>query len=483
MTENHNAPYMSVGELSGAIKRTLEGAFEYVRVRGEISRPSFPASGHVYFTLKDDSHNLGAVIWKGVAAGLDVRPEEGLDVIVTGKITSFSGQSKYQLTVRSIEVAGEGALLKQLEERKRRLMQEGLFDPQAKKPIPTFPRTIGIVTSPTGAVIQDILHRLSDRFGVHVLVWPVLVQGQGSAEQVARAIEGFNQIDDNGDGTGALPRPDILIVARGGGSLEDLMSFNEEIVVRAAAASTIPLISSIGHETDTTLIDFAADRRAPTPTAAAEMATPVLAEVRARLAEQHARIKAAMARRLTDSGQRLTATTRLLSHPVERVNAQAQALDHAHNRLIRYVDRRLYDANGRLHNSASRLLAPHHLLANMTRRFDQASEKVTPLIKAHLSAHDGRLDAASRLLEANSYGRVLQRGFVLVRDADGKALKQAHKAEPEKIVSLTFADGMREAQILGLGDKPQSDPPLPKPKKAPKARKKPPADHGQTELF
>ena len=455
VTENHNAPYMSVGELSGAIKRTLEGAFEYVRVRGEISRPSFPASGHVYFTLKDDSHNLGAVIWKGVAAGLDVRPEEGLDVIVTGKITSFSGQSKYQLTVRSIEVAGEGALLKQLEERKRRLMQEGLFD------------------------LQDILHRLSDRFGVHVLVWPVLVQGQGSAEQVARAIEGFNQIDGKAD----LPRPDILIVARGGGSLEDLMSFNEEIVVRAAAASDIPLISSIGHETDTTLVDFAADRRAPTPTAAAEMATPVLAEVSARLAEQHARIKAAMARRLTDAGQRLLATTRLLSHPVERVNAQAQALDHAHNRLNRYIDRRLYDANGRLHNTASRLLAPHHLLANMTRRFDQASEKVTPLVKAHLSAHDGRLDAASRLLEANSYGRVLQRGFVLVRDADGKALKQAHEAEPQKIVSLTFADGMREAQILGPGDKPQSAPPLPKPTKPAKARKRPPADTGQSELF
>ena len=475
VTENHNAPYMSVGELSGAIKRTLEGAFEYVRVRGEISRPSFPASGHVYFTLKDDSHNLGAVIWKGVAAGLDVRPEEGLDVIVTGKITSFSGQSKYQLTVRSIEVAGEGALLKQLEERKRRLMQEGLFDPQAKKPIPTFPRTIGIVTSPTGAVIQDILHRLSDRFGVHVLVWPVLVQGQGSAEQVARAIEGFNQIDGKAD----LPRPDILIVARGGGSLEDLMSFNEEIVVRAAAASDIPLISSIGHETDTTLVDFAADRRAPTPTAAAEMATPVLAEVSARLAEQHARIKAAMARRLTDAGQRLLATTRLLSHPVERVNAQAQALDHAHNRLNRYIDRRLYDANGRLHNTASRLLAPHHLLANMTRRFDQASEKVTPLVKAHLSAHDGRLDAASRLLEANSYGRVLQRGFVLVRDADGKALKQAHEAEPQKIVSLTFADGMREAQILDTifcGSASWAT-------KTAKARKRPPADTGQSELF
>ena len=299
LPENHNAPFITVSELSGAIKRTLEGSFDYVRVRGEISRPSFPASGHVYFTLKDDSHNLGAVIWRGVAAGLDVRPEEGLDVIVTGKITTFSGQSKYQLNVRSIEIAGEGALLKMLEERKKRLEAEGLFAPEKKQAIPAFPRVIGVVTSPTGAVIQDILHRLEDRFGVHVLVWPVLVQGQGSAEQVADAIEGFNKLDE----ASSLPRPDLLIIARGGGALEDLMSFNEEIVVRAAAASQIPLISSIGHETDTTLLDHVADRRAPTPTAAAEMATPVFADIKARIADWQARQFSAMGRLLQSADQ------------------------------------------------------------------------------------------------------------------------------------------------------------------------------------
>jgi len=305
VSENHNAPFITVGELSASVKRTLEQAFDYVRVKGEISRPSFPASGHVYFSLKDESHNLGAVVWKGVASSLDVRPEEGLEVIATGKLTSFSGQSKYQLVVRQLEVAGEGALLKQLEERKRRLEAEGLFAPERKKPLPTFPRTIGIVTSPTGAVIQDILHRLGDRFGVHVMVWPVLVQGQGSAQQVANAIAGFNAMEQGG----ALPRPDLLIIARGGGSLEDLMSFNEEIVVRAAAQSNIALISSIGHETDTTLLDYVADRRAPTPSAAAEMAVPVKAEVSARVSEWDSRQRAAIARRLQEAEQLLSSAS------------------------------------------------------------------------------------------------------------------------------------------------------------------------------
>ena len=479
VSENHNAPFITVGELSASVKRTLESAFEYVRVKGEISRPSFPGSGHVYFSLKDESHNLGAVVWKGVAAGLDVRPEEGLEVIATGKLTSFSGQSKYQLVVRQLEIAGEGALLKQLEERKRRLEAEGLFAQERKQPLPSFPRTIGIVTSPTGAVIQDILHRLGDRFGVHVLVWPVLVQGVGSAEQVTAAINGFNQMT----GDGPLPRPDLLIVARGGGSLEDLMSFNEEAVVRAAAASTIPLISSIGHETDTTLLDYVADRRAPTPTAAAEMATPVKAEISARIAELDSRRKTAMARRLQSAEQLLAGSIRGLVHPVERLNAQSQALDVATSNLVRFTERRLYDKRQKLDVLAARLSPPHAQLAKMTRRFDTASEKLTPLMRAVSERASMRLDSTIRLLEANSFTKVLERGFALVRDESGRAVKQASALADGARVSITFADETRQAVIGAEGASGSvATPPERKAAKSPKTQVKP-KDDSQTELF
>ncbi|MGC6516694.1 MAG: exodeoxyribonuclease VII large subunit [Candidatus Puniceispirillaceae bacterium] len=468
VTENHNAPYISVGELSASVKRTLESAFDYVRIRGEISRPSFPGSGHIYFSLKDDSHNLGAVIWKGVASSIDVRPEEGLDVIATGKLTSFSGQSKYQLVVRSLEVAGEGALLKQLEERKKRLEAEGLFDISRKKPLPAFPKTIAIITSPTGAVIQDILHRLGDRFGVHVLVWPVLVQGKGSAEQVAAAIDGIDKID----GTGSLPRPDLMIVARGGGSLEDLMSFNEEEVIRAAARCRIPLISSIGHETDTTLLDYVADRRAPTPTAAAEIATPVKSEVTARIADWDMRQKAAMARRLQEATQNLSSALRGLSHPSDFVNAQSQALDVAHTKLIRQTDKHLYGATDKLNKLAMRLVPPHQLLGAMTRRYDGASQKLAPLMAGLLERKSAQFLQSDRLLEANSYSRVLDRGFALIRDESGDTIKQAKQLANGQMISITFADDMRRATIhdkSALSKKPSQ------------TRKK--SDDGQSELF
>ena len=276
-----NVVEWSVSELSAALRRTVEDAYGYVRVRGEISGFKGPSpSGHVYFRLKDDKAVLEAVIWKGNFARMRVRPEEGLDVIVSGKLTTFAGSSKYQIVIDSLEPAGIGALMKLLEERKKKLAAEGLFDEARKQLLPFLPRVIGVVTSPTGAVIRDILHRLEDRFPRHVLVWPVRVQGETSAAEVAAAIHGFNALPENG----SLPRPDLIIVARGGGSLEDLWSFNEEIVVRAAAASMIPLISAVGHETDVTLIDFASDRRAPTPTAAAEMAVPVRAELLSTLA-------------------------------------------------------------------------------------------------------------------------------------------------------------------------------------------------------
>ena len=482
VSENHNAPFITVGELSASVKRTLESAFDYVRVKGEISRPSFPASGHVYFSLKDESHNLGAVVWKGVANGLDVRPEEGLEVIATGKLTSFSGQSKYQLVVRQLEIAGEGALLKQLEERKRRLEAEGLFAPERKKPLPKYPRTIGIITSPTGAVIQDILHRLSDRFGVRVLVWPVLVQGAGSAEQVIKAISGFNAITASPNNLD-LPRPDLLIVARGGGSLEDLMSFNDEGVVRAAAASDIPLISSIGHETDTTLLDFVADRRAPTPTAAAEMATAVKAEISARVLEWDSRQKAAMARRLESASQFLAGAARGLTHPSEKVNAQSQALDMALTNLVRFTERRLYDKRQSLEQTASRLVAPHVQLAKMTRRFDAASDKLTPLVSQRYERAQTRFENAARLLEANSFGRVLERGFALVRDNEGRTIKRASSVADGTNIAITFADGTRDAVFSHRPSNP-TPPRSVRPKSAKKqATKSSDKQTGQSELF
>src|SRR5690242_149079 len=272
----NNVVEWTVSELSAALRRTVEDAYGYVRVRGEISgfKGASP-SGHVYFRLKDDKAVLEAVVWKGTFGRMRVRPEEGLDVIVSGKLTTYPGSSKYQIVIDTLEPAGIGALMALLEERKKKLAAEGLFDEARKQLLPYLPEVIGVVTSPTGAVIRDILHRLEDRFPRRVLVWPVKVQGEGSAEQIARAIRGFNALPE----TGRIPRPDVLIVARGGGSLEDLWSFNEEIVVRAAAESMIPLISAVGHETDVTLIDFVADKRAPTPTAAAEMAVPVRAEL------------------------------------------------------------------------------------------------------------------------------------------------------------------------------------------------------------
>ena len=282
-----NNPVYSVSEFSHVIKKLVETNFSYVRIRGEISRPSFPGSGHVYFTLKDTDGTIAAIIWKYTLPRLSIKPEEGIEVICTGKVTTFAGQSKYQIIVESMEVAGEGALLKMLEDRRKKLLKEGLFNQEYKKPIPYLPKMIGVITSPSGAVIRDILHRLSDRFPSHVYLWPVAVQGEGSAKQISNAIDKFNQFTDET----TIKKPDLLIVARGGGSLEDLWSFNEEIVVRSVFKSSIPVISAVGHETDTTLIDFVSDLRASTPTAAAEKAVPVRDELIARVGELNLRLK------------------------------------------------------------------------------------------------------------------------------------------------------------------------------------------------
>ena len=438
-----NNAYLSVGELSAAVKRTIEGTFDYVRVRGEISQPRTPASGHVYFTLKDEKNALAAVIWRGVASGLQVRPEDGLDVICTGKMTTFGGQSKYQLIVNEIEVAGEGALLKQLEDRRRKLASEGLFDNARKKPIPAMPSVIGVVTSPTGAVIRDILHRVRDRFGVHVLVWGVNVQGVGAAEQITAAIEGFNALPEGG----AVPRPDLLIVARGGGSLEDLWCFNEENVVRAAAGSQIPLISAVGHETDTTLIDYASDMRAPTPSAAAEMATPVAAELAARLSEIDARLRRAITRQLDNAEQMVRAIMRGLLHPAEQIARQTQSLDIALAGLDAGM-MRLVEVNDRkLAKLSDRIISPEQRLAVVTQRLGVMQERLDSLMMRRQERAQETLSQASRLLSANSYERVLERGFALVTDETGQAIKRSDEAAIGAKVEIKFADKKRAAQL------------------------------------
>ncbi|MEC7211890.1 MAG: exodeoxyribonuclease VII large subunit, partial [Pseudomonadota bacterium] len=354
-------PFLSVTELSQLLKRTVESNFEFVRVRAEISRPTRAASGHLYFTLKDERNTLDGVCWKTVAGSLGVQPEEGLEVVVTGRLTIYGGRSKYQIVVQTMEMAGQGAMLKQLEERRRRLAAEGLFESDRKQPIPSMPAVIGVVTSPTGAVIRDILHRLRDRFGVHVLVWGTLVQGKEAAGQVARAIRGFDAMPADGP----LPRPDLLIVARGGGSLEDLWAFNEEEVVRAVAECRLPVISAIGHETDTTLIDFAADLRAPTPTAAAEMAVPVRTDLIARVGDIDTRLYRAVAQRIDMAGQSVRFAERGLLDPAEMVERRAQAVDLAVAGLDGGIERRLSNAALHLAGAVSRLRPPERRLAEV----------------------------------------------------------------------------------------------------------------------
>jgi exodeoxyribonuclease VII large subunit len=340
---DQNIPVFSVGEISAALKRTVEEAFRLVRVRGEVSGFKRAHSGHLYFTLKDEEAVLSAVCWRGVAARLKLAPEDGLEVIATGRITTYAGRSQYQIIVESVELAGEGALLKLLEERKKKLAAEGLFDAARKKPLPFLPEVIGVVTSPTGAVIRDILHRLEERFPRRVLLWPVAVQGESAAAEIARAIEGFNRLAVKAP----LPRPDLLIVARGGGSLEDLWPFNEEIVVRAAARSAIPLISAVGHETDVTLIDLAADKRAPTPSAAAEIAVPVRADLLEGVLGHGARLLGAMNRLIEARRGEVRGLGRGLPDPAQLLDGASQRLDDRQGRPARAPLRHGRPAEGR----------------------------------------------------------------------------------------------------------------------------------------
>lgn len=453
-----NVVEWSVSELSAALKRTVEDAYGYVRVRGEVSGFKGPSpSGHVYFRLKDDRAVLEAVIWKGVYGRMRVKPEEGLDVVASGKLTTYPGSSKYQIVIDALEPAGVGALMKLLEERKQKLAAEGLFAEARKQLLPFLPRVIGVITSPTGAVIRDILHRLQDRFPRRVLVWPVRVQGETSAAEVAAAIKGFNALPEKGP----LPRPDLIIVARGGGSLEDLWSFNEEIVVRAAAGSMIPLISAVGHETDVTLIDFASDKRAPTPTAAAELAVPVRADLMAKISALASRQIRAWLRGMGVRRTELRSATRALPALNELLSEPRQRLDACADRLPRALR-----ANAQLHhNQLTRVaarLAPRLLRQRLVRgneiilAFDQRRVRA---LRIALDRRAQRLRSTGELLSAYSYRGVLGRGFTLVRDSKGRTLRAAAAVSAGMRLDIEFADGRVGAIADGEGkEKSKSQP-------------------------
>ncbi len=445
-----NLPELSVSELSAQLKRTVEDRFALVRVRGELSGVKRHSSGHLYFALKDAEAVLDGVAWRNVAGRLRFRPEDGLEVVVTGRLTTYPGRSKYQVVAESIEPAGAGALMALLEERKRKLAAEGLFATERKRPLPFLPAVIGVVTSPTGAVIRDILHRLADRFPRHVLVWPVAVQGEGAAEQVARAIRGFNAIGPGGP----VQRPDLLIVARGGGSLEDLWAFNEEVVVRAAAGSEIPLISAVGHETDTTLIDFASDRRAPTPTAAAEMAVPVRAELLDRVDDLGARARQAARRLLAERETRLEGLARGLRHPRSLIEAAELRLDDLSDRLPRALLGLIGERNARLATAAAGL-RPQVLTGEIRQkaeRLELMAQRLAPAVSRRLDQLAQRLVTPAKLLEALSYQSVLTRGFAVVR-RDGALVAAAAAVHPGDALEIEFADG--RVQALAGGDGPR----------------------------
>ncbi|MDF3608406.1 exodeoxyribonuclease VII large subunit [Paracoccus sp. DMF-8] len=507
-----NAHEFTVSEISGAVKRSIEDQFGRVRVRGEVGRVSRPSSGHLYFDLKDDRSVLAAVTWKGQAARLQTRPEEGIEVIATGRLTTFPGQSKYQMIVDQIEPAGAGALMVMLEKRRKALAAEGLFDEARKRPLPYLPRVIGVVTSPSGAVIRDILHRLRDRFPTRVLIWPVAVQGNDCAPQVANAIRGFNALAPDGP----IPRPDLLIVARGGGSLEDLWGFNEEIVVRAAADSAIPLISAVGHETDTTLIDFASDRRAPTPTAAAEMAVPVRADLAARLAEIGLRLMRGEQNRITRQRQRLSDLGRALGRPQaltdparqrfdlfamrlepglrgfvrrsrDRLNSlplslsalrgntgkkrialsgAAQRLDSAQRSRARQDRDRLKTLSQRLERERTRALA------DSTRRIRDQRDGVHKLAERLqvagsrlVAPRRERLERLDRLRQTLGYAETLKRGFAVVRGAGDEVITTVEAARTQPRLVIEFQNNgrlpVRPDTGPDTGAGPAGSPPVP----------------------
>jgi exodeoxyribonuclease VII large subunit len=472
-----NLGELSVSELAGAIKRTLEGRFDRVRVRGEISGFKRAGSGHLYMMLKDDAAAIKAVCWRTTAMRLGLALEDGMEVIATGRITSYAERSEYQLVIDRIELAGVGALLKMIEERRKKLAAEGLFDATRKRKLPMLPEVIGVVTSPSGAVIRDILHRLADRFPRRVLVWPVVVQGEDAARQVAAAIRGFNALTPGG----AVPRPDLIIVARGGGSIEDLMPFNEEAVVRAAAESTIPLISAVGHETDTTLIDFVSDRRAPTPSAAAEMAVPVRSDLLTETGHCAQRLFGAFTRLMNEWRLTVQGLGRGLPDPQRLLQERSQQLDQCAERwanarqplfgrrrdLIANLGARLKTpgeqiaaARAALQLEASHLLnAVRHAVERQDRALERAAVGLTRRGLDQLMERKAHaLEALSRLLDSYSYDQILKRGFALVRNAAGQPVLAGAEIGPGQRLRLQFHDGEVPVVTEGRGPAPRRSP-------------------------
>ncbi len=466
MSDNqHNVHEFTVSELSNALKQTVEENFSYVRVRAELSGVSTPRSGHVYMTLKDENAVLDGVCWRGVAARLSFKPEDGLEVVCTGKLTTYPARSKYQLVIDHMEPAGAGALMALLEERKKKLANEGLFAASGKKPIPYIPKVIGVVTSPTGAVIKDILHRLADRFPRHVLLWPVKVQGEGAAEAIAQGIEGFNAMT----GDGQFPRPDIIIVARGGGSIEDLWAFNEEVVVRAVAASDIPLISAVGHETDTTLIDYASDHRSPTPTAAAERAVPVLADLQYTVGDFATRLVRAKGRYFEQLEKTLDGLSRGLPRPQDILGLKEQRLDDLSERLPSALRSVVRDNETKLAKTAGGLsvralkqtldikkLSLHGFMG----RLSQAGARV-------VHDHGQKLDGLNRLLSSLSFERVLERGYAAIFDDNKKPITSVSAVSAGMGLEVRLKDGQFAVDVAGentANSKPK------KPKAKPKAK-------------
>jgi exodeoxyribonuclease VII large subunit len=443
MITNTNNPVYSVSEFSHVIKKLVETNFSYVRIRGEISRPSFPGSGHVYFTLKDADGTIAAIIWKYTLPKLSIKPEEGMEVICTGKVTTFAGQSKYQIIVETMEVAGEGALLKMLEERRKKLLKEGLFDQEIKKPIPYLPKIIGVITSPSGAVIKDILHRLSDRFPSHVYLWPVAVQGEDSARQISNAIDKFNQLTDDT----SIKKPDLLIVARGGGSLEDLWSFNEEIVVRSVYKSSIPVISAVGHETDTTLIDFVSDLRAPTPTAAAEKAVPVRDELISRIDELNLRIKSSFNNKLYGNKDRINYLIKLLGKPEQIFENKTQKLDFIYKDFENLFKDIFVEKKNKITQYVQCLLPPKILISNLFSKQQLLETKFKNFLENIINSKETKLNYLEQLLEASSFNRVLERGFALVMNNKGKPIKRSSEASKNANVKIKFSDEIRSAKL------------------------------------
>ena len=443
-TGGNLAPY-TVGELARAVKRTIEGAYGLVRVRGELLRVKRHTSGHIYLCLKDDDAVLDGVIWRGNASRLGLVPEDGIEVICTGRITTYPARSSYQLVIESMELAGQGALLKLIEARRKMLAAEGLFAIERKRPLPSLPGVIGVVTSPTGAVIRDILHRLADRFPRDVLIWPVAVQGANAASEVAAAIAGFNALPL----TGWPRRPDVLIVARGGGAIEDLMAFNEEIVVRAAAASAIPLISAVGHETDTTLIDFAADIRAPTPTAAAEFAVPVRLHLLARVEEYASRLIFQIERSVAFKRGELAALERGLGNPRHAIEAHVQRLDGLEERLDGARRNFLERRSQTVATWGARLRHPLQQIEDLKRHIDGQGRSLDAGFRRSVDSAQARFQRLGDLLESYSYRGVLKRGFALVTDPTGHAVGSSKAALPGAEIVLEFHDGKVAATVDG----------------------------------